>query len=38
VTDRPTRQYFENLISRNGPSKTACADLLQLLAPDLVEK
>jgi hypothetical protein len=38
VTDRPTRQYFQKLIARGGLSGTACADLLQLLAQDPVER
>ena len=38
MTDRPTRQYSQKLIARDGLSGTACADLLQLLAQDRVER
>lgn len=31
VKDRPTRQYFHTLLEGNATSKTACADLKQLL-------
>jgi len=38
VKDRPTRQYFQNLLAKNSPNKTACADLQQLLESDQVGK
>jgi hypothetical protein len=37
VTDRPTRQYFQNLFTREQGSTTACVDLIQLLERDQVE-
>jgi hypothetical protein len=37
VTDRPTRQYFQNLFTGERGSTTACADLIQLLEKDQVE-
>lgn len=37
VTDRSTRQYFQNLLAKEQGSTTACADLIQLLEKDQVE-
>lgn len=37
VTDRPTRQYFQKLFTRERGSTTACADLIQLLEKGQVE-
>jgi hypothetical protein len=37
VTDRPTRQYFQNLFTRERGSTTACADQIQLLEKGQVE-